>query len=430
MPKGKPNKKKSAAKALAPGTAVLPPALTHADRQLIQDTINEWEKAIENQDLVLSQRARLLLDHFEHNYDDSHASEEHNSHLAENPQYLDLVSRAEKLYDPWRKSLKVDDVAEYYFDKEDAWYKVKFIDYSKANKEFVIRFYGWTDPRYNISLSVENKEVLLNPDGTLLLSVKKPKPIVKEEEEEEEETEEKQKDEATDSLPQPMEVDEKPQQKGEDTKPNEAAVGASDDSEFPPLTKYGRIVRNRQSDPKNNNTPAKKTETKKSSSGKKKKAEPNAAEGEKGADFNDWKCTICNMLEADQNTELILCDGPCLRSYHKECLEANHIDFVPDGDWLCPDCEEGCHLCFVCNKRGQDYFVRGFLFFFLKIFLMIVSMLRMSLNAKRSFVVNIIIETVCLAMKHNLCLLKMYQRLYFCFLLLCFLLITFHIYFR
>lgn len=37
-------------------------------------------------------------------------------------------------------------------------------------------------------------------------------------------------------------------------------------------------------------------------------------------DKNDWLCSVCGQMEAADGSDLLLCDGPCLRSFHYECL--------------------------------------------------------------------------------------------------------------
>jgi hypothetical protein len=38
-------------------------------------------------------------------------------------------------------------------------------------------------------------------------------------------------------------------------------------------------------------------------------------------DHNDWICGVCCLSEAFDGSDLMLCDGPCLRSFHIGCLE-------------------------------------------------------------------------------------------------------------
>lgn len=51
------------------------------------------------------------------------------------------------------------------------------------------------------------------------------------------------------------------------------------------------------------------------------------------ADKNDWICSFCNQTESFLPSDLILCDGPCLRSFHVSCMEQK------------PDLVRKIHLC-------------------------------------------------------------------------------------
>lgn len=70
-------------------------------------------------------------------------------------------------------------------------------------------------------------------------------------------------------------------------------------------------------------------------------------------DRNEWICAICDQLEAFDDSNLILCDGPCLRSFHIGCLCLNSND-IPDSAWLCDECTSGQHTCFMCGDTGID----------------------------------------------------------------------------
>jgi hypothetical protein len=40
-------------------------------------------------------------------------------------------------------------------------------------------------------------------------------------------------------------------------------------------------------------------------------------------DHNEWICTACELMEHPNGSDLLLCDGPCLRSYHLDCIPQN-----------------------------------------------------------------------------------------------------------
>lgn len=69
-------------------------------------------------------------------------------------------------------------------------------------------------------------------------------------------------------------------------------------------------------------------------------------------DNNDWLCGICGMFEGDAYVDkLLLCDGPCLRSFHMGCLDMTEL---PEGDWLCEECSSGFHTCFICHEQAVE----------------------------------------------------------------------------
>lgn len=75
-------------------------------------------------------------------------------------------------------------------------------------------------------------------------------------------------------------------------------------------------------------------------------------------DDNDWFCTECSLMESRDGSDLLLCDGPCLRSWHHCCLAGLNLNLkkirTQAGDWLCSDCASNEHACFVCKQRGLD----------------------------------------------------------------------------
>lgn len=61
-------------------------------------------------------------------------------------------------------------------------------------------------------------------------------------------------------------------------------------------------------------------------------------------------CGICGEIEDDDLTDMILCDGGCLKSYHFSCLG---IESAPEGEeWLCEQCRTNEQLCFGCGRNG------------------------------------------------------------------------------
>ncbi|ETM40523.1 hypothetical protein L914_13551 [Phytophthora nicotianae] len=60
----------------------------------------------------------------------------------------------------------------------------------------------------------------------------------------------------------------------------------------------------------------------------------------------DDLCTLCG-----DGGLILLCDGPCHRSFHLECVGMK--DEPNDEQWLCPDCAEGRHMCLICKQVGE-----------------------------------------------------------------------------
>ncbi|GMH71126.1 hypothetical protein TrST_g11329 [Triparma strigata] len=66
-----------------------------------------------------------------------------------------------------------------------------------------------------------------------------------------------------------------------------------------------------------------------------------------------WICRECNEIEAslDIDAPLLICEGPCLRTFHTVCVGE---ESVPEGKWICRDCKEERHMCVVCAEYGED----------------------------------------------------------------------------
>lgn len=62
------------------------------------------------------------------------------------------------------------------------------------------------------------------------------------------------------------------------------------------------------------------------------------------ADFSDVICAACEL-----GGDMICCDGHCLRSFHPKCIDLNEEDIPEDAPFLCVDCSNGIHRCFVCK---------------------------------------------------------------------------------
>ena len=67
-----------------------------------------------------------------------------------------------------------------------------------------------------------------------------------------------------------------------------------------------------------------------------------------------WICTECKEIEcaSDADCPLLICEGSCERPFHLNCVEG--LDVIPEGEWVCKDCEGGRHECVVCMEYGLD----------------------------------------------------------------------------
>ncbi len=235
-----------------------------------------------------------------------------------------LIVQAKSAHRQWLKNIKLNDSFEIFNDGENKWFPAKVIT-NPENDVVTIHYNGWPS-KYDTVISLFEKRIV--PSDTFCGSKKKSKhafaiPEAKVE-----------IPVAPETVPSPSNaVVVEGSSSSSSTVNGESAVG---------LSRSGRTLRKVQ-----DTKPAERA--KKGGSGTKK------GKQKKEKDYNDWVCTICTMLEAPQGTELMLCDGPCRRSFHLECLlddSAAQVD-----SWLCSDCIEGAHSCFVCNQRGLDYVV-------------------------------------------------------------------------
>lgn len=66
--------------------------------------------------------------------------------------------------------------------------------------------------------------------------------------------------------------------------------------------------------------------------------------------LEDDLCAACGEIEDEELTNMILCDGGCLSSYHFSCLG---IESAPEGEqWLCEQCRTNEQKCFMCGRNG------------------------------------------------------------------------------
>lgn len=87
---------------------------------------------------------------------------------------------------------------------------------------------------------------------------------------------------------------------------------------------------------------------KKTAAQKKKLA--NAQKIQKAATYNDKTDELCALC--GDGGLILLCDGPCHRSFHLECVGLSSLPEESEK-WLCPDCVAGRHMCLICNQIGN-----------------------------------------------------------------------------
>lgn len=70
-----------------------------------------------------------------------------------------------------------------------------------------------------------------------------------------------------------------------------------------------------------------------------------AAGGSGSANSNtpeDWICAMCWKLDTPCMSDMVVCDGPCLRSFHVVCLDVDEAE-LSEEKWFCEDCQRGEH---------------------------------------------------------------------------------------
>lgn len=68
-----------------------------------------------------------------------------------------------------------------------------------------------------------------------------------------------------------------------------------------------------------------------------------------------WICVACREAECaiDEDSPLIICDGPCQRPFHYPCAGLHSLP-PEDQIWMCTDCIEKKHQCPACQQYGKD----------------------------------------------------------------------------
>ncbi|GAB9471687.1 hypothetical protein Gpo141_00008889 [Globisporangium polare] len=65
---------------------------------------------------------------------------------------------------------------------------------------------------------------------------------------------------------------------------------------------------------------------------------------------DDDLCAACGQIEGEELSDMILCDGGCLSSYHFSCIG---LESAPEVEkWLCEQCRTNEQKCFMCGRNG------------------------------------------------------------------------------
>lgn len=266
----------------------------------------------------------------------------------------------------WKEGIDVDTVLDYFKSNEGVWYKIKIFEIEQTeNRKALVHYQGWPskfDEWINLS------DVTISPSGIHVKDRTKSK--IKE------------------------------QHPTIDVQEEEIVLTKIDKKDILPVltSSSGRVMRRstsvfaRLSEDKSSSVDGKNADIdgdnmaiiatvecdarnsggsnkNKRSNDKRKRGSTNNGQvnsnttvaGEEGGgdvkDKNEWFCAICWHLEAPDGSDLMLCDGPCLRSYHIGCLKYSKtkMDSVKTSDsWFCEDCTTESHSCFICDVKGKD----------------------------------------------------------------------------
>ena len=209
-----------------------------------------------------------------------------------------MMASAMALILDWRAGLKAGDYAHLQSPEEHVWYRVKIKD---INASIISVHYDNWDAKYDKIMPLDSLQLL--PDGALIVH-KPPKKIV-----------------TVDVPVVPSAAADEP-----------SSISSPDALDLNPkvLSRSGRAIKIREingsvagagaiSTPKTMKSP------------KKRRVFGIGGEDdiEEETDINDWVCGICWKLEAKYGSKLLLCDGPCLRSFHIECLSYVPVSHLP-----------------------------------------------------------------------------------------------------
>lgn len=204
--------------------------------------------------------------------------EVHKPSSTEDAAFLTFV-KGNSLIENWKQNIAEGEEVDMYREQESKWYAAKVI--YKEGDAFSVHYNGWQAKHDDHGLVLSESKLF--PRGTAVK--KKKKPPVK-----------KPKAVHYEILEVNVLVED------EEKKRSAAAVDRSD-----------RRARAARAAPKEDKPPPqKRTKTK-------------AEEDYEDAMRREWVCSICSQLEAPDDSDLILCDGLCKRSFHLMCLNLSEV---------------------------------------------------------------------------------------------------------
>jgi hypothetical protein len=73
------------------------------------------------------------------------------------------------------------------------------------------------------------------------------------------------------------------------------------------------------------------------------------AESDDSSRGDTHHCGVC-----EGRGSMLLCDGPCGRGFHADCMK-ECPDTGEGNEWLCKECKNKVHECFICKQDGEDH---------------------------------------------------------------------------
>lgn len=246
------------------------------------------------------------------------------------PAITEGVKQGEKLLKQWRSKLKVGDLVDVYSPVDGKWFasKVEGVGKDKDDGSVIalIHYQGWK-VEWDRWLKVEDPTIGISPfeskvkHNQITVPHEKWTPSSMREHLEEEQRREEEKERQAEARLRVLEAQRLEEREAKREMKNAAKEYDESGQELKKKRKRGKDGEEREED-------------------------------DPDADDNDWVCGMCGMLEHQDGSAMVLCDGACMRSFHLSCLG---MTTPPEEDYFCQDCRDRRHTCFICKKKGADY---------------------------------------------------------------------------